>query len=183
MNRRRLIAAAALAPLCAGCAHPSVPARVEIPEPGLRLPPSLLGREFAMQQRLRVSAAGRELVLQALLEADAAGLRLALFAFERRVARLEWDGASLTLQTGPDWPPAVSAERMLSDLTLTLWPADAVSAALSGDWSLAADASRRELRWRDRTAVRVRYHGSDRWVIENPVRDYRIEVDSFAIPE
>lgn len=186
MKRRDAIATAIVALLSAGCAQPVGPSAAfpdEIPEPMLRLPPALLGRELAWQQRLRVNTGGRELALDALLEADAFSFRVALLAFERPLARLEWDGVSLTLQAGRNWPAAISAARMLNDLTLALWPADAVRAALAGDWSLAVSADERELRWQDRAVLRVRYHDANRWVIENPLRDYRIEVDSAPIAQ
>jgi hypothetical protein len=184
MRGRGAFGTVAIALLCAACASFVESPRIAdgpIPELSLRLPPALLGRELALNQRLRIDAGGGTVVIDALLEADARSVRLALLAFERLLARLEWDGTTLTEQLAPGYPAKVSAESVLSDLTLTLWPGEAVSEALSEGWSLDTTATSRELRWRGQPALRVRYHGTYRWVIEHLPHGYRLEVDSVPI--
>jgi len=137
-------------------------------------------------QQLHVWAGAREFEFQALLEADPASLRLALLAFAQPLARLQWDGTTLTQQVAPGWPPAVSAERILSDLVLVLWPAGAVAAALPPGWSLQFDAAGRDLRWRGHLVQRVRYdnreHGR-RVLLEHLGLGYRMQIDAQALAD
>jgi hypothetical protein len=176
MQRRNVLAAscAALWVGVVGCAMPA-PAP---PALLLQLPPAALGRRLALSQQLRIWAGGHEFQFEALLEADAETLQLALLAFAQPVARLRWDGSSLTQHTAPGWPKAVSAERVLSDLVLALWPAAAVAAALPPDWSLQHDASSRELRWRGSVVQRVHYDEPQRVRLEHLVLGYRMQIDS-----
>lgn len=180
MQRRRLIALAATATTAslAGCATatPSPPALL------LRLPPAALGRRLALAQQLTIRTRQREFQLEALLEADDEALQLALLSLGQPVARLHWDGASLTQHTVPGWPDAVSAERLLSDLVLVLWPAEAVSASLPPDWSLQHDESSRRLRWRGAVVQQVRYEGPRRLQLEHFVLGYRMQIDSQPLP-
>ena len=174
--RRTLLAS--LPAWVAGCATPQ-PAP---PELLLRLPPAALGRRLAWAQRLQVHAGDRDFQFEALLEADEQSLRLALLASARPLARLHWDGSTLQQHTAPGWPTAVSVERVLSDLSLVLWPADAVAAALPAGWSLHHDSAGRELRWRDLAVQRVRYDGPLRVHLEHLVLGYRMQIDSQPLP-
>ena len=176
LGRRSLLVT--LPALLAGCATPP-PAP---PELLLRLPPAALGRRLALTQRLQVQTGDREFEFEALLEADEQSLRLALLAFARPLARLHWDGLTLQQQTAAGWPPAVSAERVLSDLVLVLWPVAAVTAALPADWSLQHDSATRELRWRGMAVQRVHYDGPQRVLLEHLVLGYRMQIDSQALP-
>ena len=174
--RRALLAT--LPALLAGCATPP-PAP---PELLLRLPPAALGRRLAWAQRLQVRAGDREFEFEALLEVDEQSLRLALLAFARPLARLHWDGSTLQQHTAVGWPPAVSAERVLSDLVLVLWPAAVVATALPADWSLQYDSTARELRWRGMAVQRVHYDGAQRVLLEHLVLGYRMQIDSQSLP-
>ena len=160
MQRRHL-----LTTLLAGlgaCATPSA-----APPLLLRLAPTALGRRLALAQQLRIFAGGAEYQFEALLEADEEALLLALLAFGQPLVRLRWDGTALTQQAAPGWPAAVSAERILSDLVLVLWPAAAITAALPPEWTLQHDGTSRELRWRSATVQRVRYDTPRRTELEH----------------
>jgi hypothetical protein len=172
--RRRTLLAAPLALAQAGCAAlQSAP-----PTLLLRLPPAALGRRLELVQQLRVWTERGEGRFEALFEADESVVQLAVLAAARPAARLRWDGRSLEQHMAPQWPTAVSSERVLSDLTLVWWPATAVAAALPADWSLQHDSAARELRWRDRIVQRVSYPTPGRAELEHLVLGYRMQIDS-----
>ena len=125
MRRRSFLCMLTATSALAACASWTAP-----PPLLLRLAPATLGRHLALVQLIRVQARGAQFQFEALLEADDASLRLAVLAYGRPMVRLVWDGQVLTQDAAPEWPAAVSAERMLSDLTLALWPADVLAAAL-----------------------------------------------------
>jgi hypothetical protein len=177
-RRTVVLAAAAAAPLAlAGCAS----LQAAPPPLQLRLPPAALGRSLALMQQLTVWTERGSGQFEALLEADESALQLAVLAGTRPVARLYWDGRSLYQQMAPQWPPAVTAERVLSDLTLVLWPAAAVAAALPAGWSLRHDDAMRELRWRDRLVQRLSYPTTARVELEHLVLGYRLRIDSLPV--
>jgi hypothetical protein len=155
--------------------------RVRAPELLLRLAPSALGHDLALRQHLQVEFGGRMIEFDALLEADASELNLALLVFERPLARLRWDGLNLLAERQPGWPAAVSAERILSDLGLLLWPAAAVAAALPPGWTLSADANQRELRWQGQPVERVSFRSPRQVLIEHPGDGYRMTIDSVDL--
>jgi hypothetical protein len=113
--------------------------------PPLRLAPALLGRPLNLQQHLTLQAPGREQQLDVLLEADARHVQMGVLAMGQVAARLDWDGTTLTESKAPWWPQEVSGSRILSDLQLTLWPVDAIQAALPAGWRLVEDGNVRTL--------------------------------------
>jgi len=166
--------AAALASV-AGCAAlapdalPSAEAAVATatpalpPAPVLRLPPASLGRQLALQQRIVVryrtpdGEASRELLT--LLQADASHTRLAAIAGSQVLARLDWDGEALNITRAPWAPAELAPERILSDLQLALWPADAIAHALPAGWTLDASAESRVLRYGETPVVELAFPG------------------------
>jgi hypothetical protein len=182
--RRHWLAVLTLALAQTGCAGLAPDAaRARAPALLLRLPPSALGRELALRQHLQVEAGGRLIEFDALLEADATELNLALLVFERPLARLHWDGLTLQAQRQPGWPAAVSADRILSDLGLLLWPAAAIAAALPPGWTLSAEAGQRELRWQGALVERVTYRSPRQAVIEHALDGYRMTIDTVDLLE
>ena len=175
--------AGALVLLVAGCVS-SPPADTDRPgaAPLLRLSPQALGRSLVLQQQLTVAVRGQTHRLDVLLEADPAAVRLALVSLGQTAARLEWDGAQLK-ETRAAWlPSAVSSERILSDLQLVLWPAEAVRAALPPGWALAvADDRSRTLRQGDETVETVRYPTATRAELVQHRDGYRLDIESRAV--
>jgi hypothetical protein len=157
----------------AACAAPATPL--------LRLPPSALQRTLALQQQLTVQASERTERVDVLLEADEHSVRVALVSLGQTGASLEWDGRDLRLVQAPWWPRAVSAERVLSDLQLVLWPAEAVRAALPAGWTLEATASERLLRQGSDVVMRVSYPSATSAQLEHLRDGYRIRIDSRAL--
>lgn len=146
--------------------------------PQLRLPPASLGVTLARQQKLTVTAAGRTFTLDAVLEADADGVRLAVLQFGMPVARLDWDGTTLSASHAPQWPASLPVERVLSDLQLVLWPADAIRAALPQGWRLREDGSVRELLRGDVPEIRVETLSPTLSRLSQLRLGYRIDIDS-----
>ncbi len=158
----------------AGCATPpAAPTR-----PLLRLPPAALGRSLALQQQLLVHAGGQSRRIEVLLEADAESVRLALLNLGQTMARLDWDGRNLSQTSAPGWPGAVSGERVLSDLQLALWPADAIAAALPPDWTLEQRGAQRLLRRSGQVAATVDFPTPTRIDLVDLQHGYRIEIES-----
>ena len=143
MQRLIAIASAAAALALAGCAAVPPPTSHETPQ--LRLAPALLGRSLNLQQHLTLQAPGRDQQLDVLLEADAQHVQLGVLAMGQVAARLDWDGTTLTESKASWWPAAVSGARILGDLQLTLWPVDAIQAALPAGWRLSEDGNVRTL--------------------------------------
>lgn len=144
--RRSLLLGATV--LLGACAAPRAPL-VQLPL--LRLPPAALGRALSLVQRLSVrrldaAADAPPQTVEVLLEADGEALRLAGFALNQRVLTMAWDGRELQVKRHPLLPAEVDTDRMLRDLTLVLWPAEAIRAALPAGWTLDADARTRVLR-------------------------------------
>jgi len=140
---QRLIASAAAIVALAGCAATRAPAAHASPQ--LRLAPALLGRPLNLQQHLTLRAPGRDQQLDVLLEADAQHVQMGLVAMGQVAARLDWNGTTLTESKASWWPQEVSGSRILSDLQLTLWPVDAIQAALPAGWRLVEDGNVRTL--------------------------------------
>lgn len=161
-----------------GCADlpPAAPPGRDAPV--LRLAPQALGRPLSLQQQLSVTAGEQTHRIEVLLEADPAAVRLALVSLGQTAARLEWDGQALK-ETRASWLPAVvSSERILSDLQLVLWPADAIRAVLPAGWTLAADPQERVLAQHGEAVVRIRYPSPTRAELSQLREAYSLRVDS-----
>jgi len=181
-----LAAMLATAAVLAACASsPSSPATAT---PLLRLAPSSLGRELAVVQQLEVQAAGQTRSLEVALEADAQSVRMAFMQLGQTVARLEWDGRQLEQSLAPGWPKVVSAERVLSDLQLVWWPAEAVRAGLAPGWRLAESPQTRELIYEGRVVTSVRQLAPEHVELNQRAEGYTVQIrtrgasPSFSAP-
>lgn len=164
--------------LLAGCATPP-PSDL----PPLRLAPAALGSaRFALSQRLSVTrldqpdAAPQRVDVQ--LQLDASGLLLAGFAFGQRVLLMQWDGKDLQVQRHPMLPAEVDTDRMLRDLCLTYWPAEAVSAALPAGWAWIRTATAQELQQGGQARLVVQRQGANIVEIVNRAEGYRLLIES-----
>lgn len=175
-HARRLIACLWVA-IAMGCAG-RPPAPDDAAMPTLRLAPAALGRSLALQQQLVVETAGQVHRLDVLLEADASQLRLALLMAGQTAARLEWDGRELRHTSAAWWPAGVSAERVLSDLQLVLWPAAAVREALPAGWALDADEHSRVLRQAGRSIATVTFGDAHHAELVQHAQGYRLRIVS-----
>lgn len=189
-----LLGVAACALLLAGCAGPgagpaagsaSPPAAPTLPAeqqpvPLLRLPPASLGRELALQQQItveyRTSRGEERREIQALLEADATHTRLAALAGGQVLARLDWDGQDLRVVRSPWAPAELVPERILSEMQLSLWPVEAIAAALPAGWTLAVEAGRRVLRAGGEVVAQVRYPDPQTIEFEQYRDGYRLTI-------
>lgn len=176
---RRLIALLLACLSLAACA-PRPAAQLGVTLPALRLAPAALGREVAEQQRLVFRFGSHVRELDALLEVDAGGVRLAVQAMGRTGVHLQWDGERL-VERRADWlPAAVRGGRVLDDVQFSLWPADAVRAALPAGWELADTGDVRELR-RDGHAWLVRERMDAATLrVRNLADGYDLTIESVA---
>lgn len=164
--------------LLAACA--TRPARPAVELPALRLAPSALGHELAVQQRLVFRFGTHLREVDALLEVDASEVRLAVQAMGRTGVSLQWDGKHLAEQRAPWLPAAVRGERVLDDVQFSLWPADAVRAVLPAGWELHEAGDVRELR-RDGRAWLVRERTSATTLqVRNRADGYDLTIESVA---
>lgn len=160
---------------------------------GLRLPPNALGQPVSVQQHLRVERHGRIDDLEAALEIDAQKLTLVGLAFGQRVLSLHYDGQELQSWRHPMLPAQVRAEDVLEDLQLTLWPAQAIRAALPPGWTIEEHGLRRTLFAGDSPVTVIDYSDETRWhgkvELSNLRYGYRLTIQSVstvpqdAIPE
>lgn len=174
---RRLIALLMLALLTA-CATP--PTKPHVVLPALRLAPATLGYELAEQQRLVFRFGSHVRELDALLEVDAGHVRLAVQAMGRTGVRLQWDGKDLVEQRAPWLPSAVRGERVLDDVQFSLWPADAIRAALPAGWDLVERGPFRELRRNGQVWLQREQVDAGTLRIRNGADDYELTIESAA---
>lgn len=126
----------------------------------LLLPPSTLGTDLSMMQRMRVrldafpDAPSPE--LEVALEADAFAVRLAILQLSHTIARLDWDGQRIEQNLTPGWPKVVSAERVLSDLQMVWWPLAAIRYGLSAGWVVRESSGLREFVLGDKVVTTVK---------------------------
>ena len=161
-----------------GCASkPPQPARL-----GLQLSPALLGEAIALQQHLKVERNGRTDELDAALEIDSTHLELVGLALGQRVLTLNYDGKELKSWRHPLLPAQVRAEDVLEDLQLTLWPAQAIAAALPAGWRIEDKGLHRTLYLGDAPVAVIDYSTMPRWggtlVLDNLRYHYRLTIQS-----
>ncbi|HEX7641732.1 MAG TPA: DUF3261 domain-containing protein [Burkholderiaceae bacterium] len=177
---KRLVAVAALAGLAAcSSTPPAQPGRLE-----LRLAPAALGASVAVQQHLRVERENRTDDLDAALEIDAEHVELVGLALGQRVLTLNYNGTELTSWRHALLPSQVRAEDVLEDLQLTLWPVEAIRAALPGGWRIEEDGLHRALYQGEDLVATIDYSGTPRWsgktVLDNRRYHYRLTVVSVS---
>lgn len=141
-----------------GCV--TVPRPVPEPEFGLRLAPAALGRELALSQRVTVIRGEQRKSFDAQLEVDSSSVRIAAVAMGQTIATLSWDGKELAQNVSVHVPPAVTASRILSDVQLAWWPADAIRAGLPAGFSLADSEGARVVTQHGAAFASVAYEGT-----------------------
>ena len=145
----------------------------------LRLSPASLGGDLALQQRVTVTAMGRSQQMDVAVEADADAVRFAVLDLGQTVARLEWDGHAMKETRPAGWPAVVTGQRVLGDLQMVYWPADAIRAALPEGWSLQADEQGRTVRSLKDIVMRVRYPSPGTAELENIQGGYSLRMDRW----
>lgn len=181
MHARLMRAGAlAMAVAMAGCASTApapAPARLS-----LKLAPAALGQALAVQQHLKVERNGRIDDLDAALEVADGRLELVGLAFGQRVLSLSYDGNELTSWRHVMLPSQVRAEDVLEDLQLTLWPAEAVAAALPAGWRVEDAGLGRTLYLDGAPVTVIRYSAMPRWsgtvTLENLRFRYRLTIET-----
>lgn len=177
LPRRSLLLAAALLTACASA--PLKPGGL----PPLRLPPAALGdAHYALSQRLSVTRLDRPEAppqrVEVQLQLDASGLLLAGFALGQRVLLMQWDGKELQVQRHRMLPAEVDTDRMLRDLCLTFWPAEAVRAALPEGWAWVETAGGQALQQAGQARLVLRRPAANIVEIVNTAEGYRLLIES-----
>lgn len=173
---RAWLPGAALALALAGCASAPPPqARL-----GLKLAPAALGATISVEQHLKVERNGRIDELDVALQVEPEALDMVGLAFGQRVLTLRYDGKELTSWRHVMLPSQVRAEDVLEDMQLTLWPAEAIAAALPAGWRIAEQGARRTLYLDEQPIMLIDYSGQPRWsgtvVLENLRYHYRLTI-------
>ena len=162
----------------AGCATTVPP----VQRLGLRLSPAALGATVSVQQHLTVERGARTDELDAVLEVDASHLTLVGLAFGQRVLSIDYDGTAIREWRHAMLPAQVRAEDVLQDLQLTLWPHDALAAALPPGWQVVDDGLLRTLSLDGAVVATLRYSAMPRWtgtvVLDNLRYHYRLTIQS-----
>lgn len=176
---RRLRAPVALAVtlLLGACASTAPPPQARL---GLKLAPATLGASISVQQHLKVERNGRTDDLDVALQVEPDAIDVVGLAFGQRVLTLRYDGKELTSWRHVMLPSQVRAEDVLEDMQLTLWPADAIAAALPPGWRVAEQGRRRTLYLADEPIMEIAYSGNPRWsgtvVLENLRYHYKLTI-------
>jgi hypothetical protein len=177
MWKRLKTAIAAL--LLSACATSALPPAARL---GLKLAPSALGESISVQQHLRVERNGRDDELDVALEVEPQKLELVGLALGQRVLSLSYDGKELKSWRHAMLPSQVKAEDVLEDMQLTLWPVEAVRAALPAGWQVEEQGLRRTLSLDGETIMVINYSGMPRWsgklVLDNLRYKYRLTIES-----
>jgi len=152
----------------------------------LALSPASLGRELHLAQRVTVFRGSSTWAFDAQLEADSSEVLLAAFALGQTVARLRWDGHALEETHSERTPDVITPARILSDVQLAFWPADAVRAGLSPGFSLEEKPGERLVRRDGVPFVTVRWldetPSSSRVELTHLTFGYRLVIESKEAP-
>ena len=179
---RHDLIAVLIAAALAGCA--TAPAQPQPARLRLQLSPAALGTSISLQQQLAVERDGRTDYLDAALEIDPQRLDLVGIALGQRVLSLHYDGRELTSWRHPMLPAQVRAEDVLEDLQLTLWPADALRAALPAGWRIEEQGQTRTLMFDDKPVTVITYSGQPRWTgkveLSNLRYRYKLTIQSVV---
>lgn len=130
---------------------------------GLKLAPASLGATISVQQHLKVEREGRIDDLDAALEVDPEHIQLVGLAMGQRVLSLNYDGKDITSWRHLLLPRQVQAEDVLQDMQLTLWPVEAIRAALPAGWRMEEQGLRRQLFQDKELVAQIDYDHATRW--------------------
>ena len=176
LNVKRMAVVMA-AVVLAGCATTAPPPQARL---GLKLAPSALGASISVQQHLKVERNGRTDDLDVALQVEPDAIDVVGLAFGQRVLTLRYDGKELTTWRHVMLPSQVRAEDVLEDMQLTLWPVEAIAAALPAGWRIAEQGRSRTLYLSDQPIMRITYSGVPRWsgtvVLENLRYHYKLTI-------
>lgn len=162
---------------CASLPPAPVPDRLS-----LMLSPASLGAVISVQQHIKVERGNRIDALEVALEVDAAQLNLVGLAFAQRVLTLQYDGRSLQSWRHAMLPAQVRGEDVLQDLQLTLWPIEAIRAALPVGWQVEDKGLQRRLSLDNVPVMVIQYSALPRWSgnieLSNLRYGYRLSIQS-----
>jgi hypothetical protein len=152
----------------------------------LALPPSALGRQLHLAQRIGVTRGESHWSFEAQLEAEPDEVRVAAFALGQTVARMVWNGVRLEETHSTHVPDAVTPARILSDLQLAWWPEEAVRAGLPAGFAVSTTGSVRAVTRGGQPFAQVRYEGAGpiwpKMELKHLAYGYTLEIESTEAP-
>ena len=77
------------------------------------------------------------------------------------MVEMQYGQGRLNVKRTPYLPPEVSADDLIADLQLALWPLERLRAGLTPGWTLAADDEGRILRFNGTTEAQVDYQSDE----------------------
>ena len=77
------------------------------------------------------------------------------------MVEMRYQQKRLQVRRPPRLPPAISADDLIADLQLALWPLERLRAGLTPGWTLAADDEGRILRFNGTTEAQVDYQSDE----------------------
>lgn len=178
LTARRVQAAAVIAAalVLGACASKPPP----VARLGLKLAPAALGTSISVQQHLKVERNGRIDDMDVALQVEPEAIDVVGLAFGQRVLTLRYDGKDLTSWRHLMLPSQVRAEDVLEDMQLTLWPVEAIAAALPAGWRVAEQGRKRTVYLADQPIMEIVYSGEPRWsgtvVLENLRYHYKLTI-------
>jgi hypothetical protein len=148
----------------------------------LTLSPASFGRTLSLQQQVHIAAAGHTVDLDAALDITARKVTLVGLMLGQRVLTLTYSDGTICEWRHPKLPAEVHGADILTDLEVSLWPAETVRAALPLGWTLTESANQRVLAQDSHPVELIAYDGPIRWIgqltLHNVRYDYQLVIHS-----
>jgi hypothetical protein len=139
----------------------------------LTLTPASFGRTLSLQQQVHIAAAGHTVDLDAALDITARKVTLIGLMLGERVLTLTYADGTICEWRHPKLPAEVHGADILTDLEVSLWPADTVRTALPPGWTLTENANHRVLAQDGHSVELIAYDGPIRWVGQLTLQNVR----------
>lgn len=158
--------------------------------PLLKVPPTALGPEKSLQQRLTLTWGEKSHVLESVMDIRDTNIQIIALAMGLRIYSLQYDGQ--TLVPGPGLLPAgLSEARILNDQLVIYLPAAALQETLPSGWLMqesrqAGETLQRFLFQEGELIMTIQYDAGAPWngrsLLTNHRRNYQLILDSVSEP-
>lgn len=132
------------------------------PDEGNRLLAPPFGEYREIQRGLEIRVGERIHIAQARFSLTPDATHIVITnEHDELMVEMRYKQGRLQVRRTPRLPPAVSADDLIADLQLALWPLQRLRAGLTPGWTLAADNEGRILRFNGATESRVDYQSDE----------------------
>ena len=132
------------------------------PVRGPRPPAATFGEYREIQRGLEIRVGDRIHYAQARLGLTPESTHITITdEGDRLMVEMRYGEGRLNVRRTPYLPPEISADDLIADLQLALWPLERLRAGLTPGWTLAADDEGRILRFNGATESRVDYQSEE----------------------